>query len=457
MRIQRAVDRMVDTMPRSHKTGRVWYLVCGLVLTLVPHPAQSQATADSTTAASVEPAPAHVLIDRVAPSRLIAVSHELRAENTMVAVTFSMPLGSRHDPAGAEGTTWILGEALRTTIQERLSTVPAQVFTEVDRDRMAVTLIAPPDDWESSTNTLIGILTREGPSTTAIDEAMALLNQALIFEQGAPVREFDQTLYEMIGRSDPNWGRFPTGTFESVSGIQADQILAFWSREIGSGIDLVAGVVGPVEPEEVNSALGARTRRQTLPRNVSAPTLPEERLVVTRAVTNSWVAFVFPIDIGADLGQMEFLAHSLGEILNPDPPEAGVYWVEPRIESTPTGSALVIVGAVFPERADELENQIIAAKHLIATGGMDDLTVARWRRRFRTASMLSVATPEAGSLRMADALLTEAQFSTAPLLGKTTSVVAENIRSISLAQLQESARMLGEPRVLIFGPDLGTN
>jgi hypothetical protein len=156
------------------------------------------------------------------------------------------------------------------------------------------------------------------------------------------------------------------------------------------------------------------------------------------------VAYPAPGDLPRT--RLELIAHLLEEELDPTPPDPDRYSVDVRLEETPGGPVLVVEAAVFPEATARWEGRITGAVRRLAEEPIPEDFFSWRRRRFRTARLLEEAAPEAEAARMTADLLRD---------GVVRDLGLE-IWGLTAAAVVETARALGEPRIFVLGPDLGT-
>jgi hypothetical protein len=170
-----------------------------------------------------------------------------------------------------------------------------------------------------------------------------------------------------------------------------------------------------------------------------------ERFDRLQDITNSWIAVAWPVAPGVSRTSLEFLAHLLAELLDPNPPDPDRYSLDVHIEDTPEGPVVMVEAAVFPEAADRWEARILSAVDRLAGRTMDEDFLGWRRRRFRTARLLAESRPEEEAVRIARDLVR----SGAP------RALSIEIWDLDAQDLNQAARALGEPRILRLGPDLG--
>lgn len=397
------------------------------------------------TAAAVDSVPA---VDRPAVSADTAtwVAVSSRPRSTVVSVTLTYPAGARQDAEGKGGTAWLLARTMQTMAAAALGPT-FRVTAETSRNRFSVNLLAEPDRWEDGLRTLHTVLSRRDVSEEVFQDARARLLNRMTFEAGAPVREFEAEAARLYGAGEIDWARRPSGSPESLAALTVRDLERFRSQHVGRGM-AVAAVVGPVIPSAAVASVAEVLGSGPAGSPGSAPGRAWEtgdRLPATRDITNTALAFAYPLPVDHPRTDAEFLAHVLREKLVSDPPDPGVYGVETRLVEAPSGPLLVIEAAVFPEVGSRWEQKILSAVRDTQFMNPDEDVFFPWQhRRFRSAALHGDAAPEDLGRRMTEDLLRS---------GRVRDLEVET-RGLSARSLVTLANGLGEPRILVFGPDL---
>ncbi len=362
-----------------------------------------------------------------------------------MSVSITYPVGSDHDEVGKGGTAWLLAGTLEAMAAEALGPT-YQVSSAVDRGRVRFTLLSTPEAWESGLGTLSTVLSRRDLSGPAFEAVRTRLLNRMTFEAGAPVREFEAETARLYGAGEADWARPPDGETESLQGVTLNDLQQYRRGNLRAGT-AVAAVVGPVEPEEAAASVAASLG--------SGPDEPRaatreawatgDRIVISRDITNTALAYAYPLPPEHSRTDADFLAHVLVEKLVSDPPDPGVYGVVARVVDAPAGPLLVIEATVFPDRGDEWARRISAAVGEVRLTNPEEDVFFPWQhRRFRSVVLESEATPEALGVRMTEDLLRA---------GEVRDLDVES-RELGARDLVLLANDLGAPRILLFGPDL---
>lgn len=381
--------------------------------------------------------------------------------STVVSVTIAVPFGTAHDPAGLEGAGWILANALAREGQAQLMGLSARFRAEAERGSTYFELTVQPRDWAPALARVARVLFEDELPDVSIDVAAADLEAQLRFEEGLPVRTFEQEFSDLLhGTGDP-WTRPLKGWLDSVRRMTAGDVRSLHRRHVTKADTRIA-VLGPMSETEaedvVAGALGLRSDRpepgptggtglageDQTPVASGPPWTRGDRIVVTREVTNTWIGIGFPVPAEASRPELEFLAHAVREALSPTPPDPGVYSVRAGVEDGPGGTIFLLRAAVVPEVAARWEARMLAAVRDLASTSEPEAFFRLQRRRFRSAVVLEADRPEVEGRQLADDLARDG----APRYR------ASEIWGLTAESLRRAARSLGEPRVLVFGPDL---
>lgn len=359
---------------------------------------------------------------------------------TMVAVALRLPVGSRHDQAGIEGTAWLLAQVLRDAAAARLDAARTTLDASVGRSHTVFTLLTVPDGWQRAWRVVDSVLFGDGIDPALLEAHREALLERLAFERGAPVRLFEREALGLLGGVDNPWSRPLRGTEESVSavGVMSLELLHRGHYRREAAAVAVAGPVGVPTSDRRPSA------EPPPPPSEGPAWHVGDRILLEREVTNSWIAAAYPVDPHVSRTALELVAHLVLEELDPVPPDPARYSVDVRLENAPGGPVLMVEASVLPEAADRWEARIVEA-----VAGLSDAPLQgdffRWRRRrFRTVRLLEETAPEREARRMtADLLRT----------GVARDLSTE-IWRLDPEAVREAAAALGEPRILRMGPDL---
>jgi hypothetical protein len=385
----------------------------------------------------------------------------------VVATTVALPTGSARDPDGASGTTWLLAEVILAQIEDRLGPAAVSLEARVTRNHTVLQVLTVPEAWPRAYRALDGLLLGdEALDPSVVEEVRERRRAILTFASGSPARTFDVEMHELLTRATDPWSRDPGGTRESLDAITAAVVSAHRER-VGRRADAVVSVVGAAPAHEVAREL-AEIGPGGIPSSVPgppgslvavgpapsgpapAPWTTGERLRRVREVTSGWIAAAFPLAPGAEPTALEFLLHRIRHELVTDPPPPGLFSADLVVEELPDGGrVLLIEAAVFPEDMEPWEERIVETVQELAAHPLPpESGFVQWhRRRFRSERLLWDAAPEEEGRRVAFDLLH---------YGRVRDLQAE-IWALSRDALVEAGATVGEPRVLVFGPDLSAS
>jgi hypothetical protein len=418
---------------------------------------------------------------------------------TLVATSFRFPVGSAQDPDGQEGTAFLLGRALEDEAGQRLATPAARVQVDVSHDEFLVTLLAPPEGWAASVRVVESLLRGSGLSESRIGSLRDDHRARLLFEEGAPVRQFDLERGRLLlGIGHPG-ARPVEGSRSSTEAISGSDPVGFLERHLDLSAAVVA-VVGPVARSEVESALGgpltmvdgvlpfqeapalsppptapspadepAEIQRQdTVPRGPELPppprtrlreapfqplTIPEagagatawaspDRSMVDEQLTSTWMAVAWPLPQGTPWTLLEFLAHALEGAVVPSPPGPGQFSTRVQVDWVEGLPVLVFHATVDPRVALRWEERILDGMPGMSQTPLTGSFFELGRRQFRSRVLMSMAAPEDRSRWLVRQAARD---------GEVVDVQVA-IWRLTEEGLAEAAAAAGPPRILLVGP-----
>jgi len=382
-----------------------------------------------------------------------------RPHDPLVAVTLRFPVGSASDPAGREGTAFLLGRVLEAETRAGLAQLSSLLEVSVGRSEFLLSLRAPEAEWDRAWGIVQGALT--GPPLTegALARVRASQQERLVFESGAPGRRFELERDRLILSSPGSGSPESVGTASGVSQRTADDLNQFRRDHLDRSRTHLS-VVGPAAPAQVQGVVRAPILVVGNPEGVRSPPRPLEplrvprsptappawtlgdRQVIDQEVTSTWLAVAWPLPAGTPPILLDFLAHVVEESLNPSPPDPGLYRAEARIERIGEAPLLVVNATIDPRSARRWETRVVGVLEDLAVSAPEGAFFELTRRRYRARRVLEWAYPEAKATWLAR---TQAAHQEVPEF-------QSQIWGLSRAGLEDLARSRGEPRVLLLGP-----
>lgn len=362
------------------------------------------------------------------------------SHGTAVGVALRIPTGSKDDPEGSEGAAWLLGRVLEDQANRRLDPAEAVVTASVERSTTVFTLLALPGAWQEAWAHVDSVLFQAPLDADILEHHKQELRARMTFAVGSPFRDFEARAASLLAEPGSPFTRPIHGSTASVGNVDR-RILdrqrdAFFLREAA-----VQAVVGPVADVLTLPGDAAST-----PVDVVA-WLTGERLSTIQDVTSTWVSVAYPAPSTLPRTYLELVAHLLDEALDPTPPLPDLYGLDVRIQETPRGPVLVVEASVYPEASEAWEARILSEVRRLADEPVGEDFFHWRRRRFRASRLLEEAAPEAEARRITADLLRD---------GRARDLSSE-IWGLDAEGLQAAARALGNPRILVLGPDLGAS
>lgn len=376
---------------------------------------------------------------------LAALGVEGRPWSTVVVMTVLVPSGSANDPDGLSGATRLLAEMVRARAERSLQPGDARISIEVERAHTIFQAMAVPEAWERVYRQLLDAIFAAPLPADALDPERRGLLATARFESGAPVREFQDELYQVVADGDPVWSADPRGSPESLQRIDNASLTALRGRSYRRAESMVT-LVGALGTGPGARVYRGRTAALLGDRAAGRPAWSDgDRERLGRQVTNSWIGAAFPVPRDVPRTLLDFIRHRVSEELNPEPPDPGLFGADVRIEEMAGGTVLLVEAAVLPEAEERWEQRVVQIVEDVGERHRDPGFFRFQRRRFRTAFLVEEGAPEVAGRRMATDLLRTGDLRD----------LDKEIDDMEPGALERAVDGLGEPRVLVFGPDLG--
>ncbi len=430
------------------------------------------------------------------------VGWEARPGEGVVAATLRFPVGALADAPGAEGTAFLLGRVVEAEAGARVAAYGASVQVEVGLHHLEATLFAPASFWSAAWAEVSALLRTRPLPPERVDAARNRALDEVLFQEGSPERGFEVAWNGLrlqgLLPGGTQGARRPEGRAASLARLDAGT-LEGWRATHLRWPEAVMAVVGDLTPDAVaglgagrvvaleggmrgratgeeETVVPAEVREETPP--AAAPDtleVPGERLpplpppalrlgtpapplglpaggIVARwsgtrelldhEITSTWIGIAWALPRGTPTTLGDFLAHVVGEALNPSPPDPNLYRARVTLERVEGIPLLVVVAATDPQAAYAWEARILEAVEALSDAPLPGAFLDLARRRYRSSRVLEQADPLVRS-RWVAAHLT--------LDGALPSVATESwaLRRSALAALVEAR---GEPRILLKGP-----
>lgn len=421
-------------MSRRRVTRTGGYLGCAAVaLAGLATPLSAQPPgADSTVVPPEPPSRASVVVDSAAAS---------------VGFAVHVPVGSAADPPGQEGWAAVVAAALAEVIEQHTASLATRTSVAFDHAGITVTAEAAPE----AVGPLVGVVHRalfdDALPLLLVEQTRATLLQKLRFESGAPVRGFEDQLNRLVFAAIPGWDHGPGGSAASVEAIDLDAVVRGAPFGPGARQRTTAALVGRIDPTEarglLSALIGPGAAGEPAPSGQYA-WQAGERSEVDQDITSTWVGIAVPVRSDTPAWKIELLGHHISEVLTPYPRRPGIISAQVRVVRPAGMPVLLVTFAIAPERAEPWIGRVLATARL-ETDAPPDERFFRWqRRRFRTVWLNERARP-----------VERAEHLTRGWTGDTPpDIEAPFDINVWRTDLEDAARALGEPRIVIYGPQL---
>ncbi len=187
----------------------------------------------------------------------LAETHQL----PMVDVSVSFPAGSAFDPADKPGLAGLTqrmldqGAAGMTDVQiaDRPADVGAQLGTEIDPDRVSVTLrsLSQPDKENAAVDILAGVLNQPTFDAKVMEREKARLEEALRQEDAEPQMMAAVAFQNAVFAGHP-YAHRTSGDVSDVARLQAVDVRQFWQTHYSRNHAVVA-LVGDLTHDQANA------------------------------------------------------------------------------------------------------------------------------------------------------------------------------------------------------------
>ena len=357
----------------------------------------------------------------------------------LVVIGTRLPIGSRHDAVGYEGTVWLLGKTLAAQANEALD-LGTEVTVHIGRSSTLFVLSTLPGAWTGAWLTLERTLFQTMLDSTTFERERSTLSRQLLFQIGSPTLDSERRSAQLISPTSSPWARPTSGTPESVEALTINDAQLLRLNAYSSASSVVAAVGLGDNPVLRDHPLRSET---------SSPDGPAwtvgTRLNITEEITSSWISVAYPVEGPLPRTTLEFIKHLIHWRLDPRPPDPDGYGTDVRLVDAPLGAVITVEAAVAPGAAERFEQEILSVVSSLIEEPPEGEFFTWDRRRFRTAQLLAEAAPERAVARITSDLMRD---------GKSRDL-AEDIWGITPETVAHALRALGEPRIFRLGPDLG--
>jgi zinc protease len=179
-----------------------------------------------------------------------------------VSINLALRAGSAYDPAGAEGTTWLLSRVLD---RGTLGRTAAEIAEELDSRGITLTILVTrhlltlnctclAEDFEPVLALLGDIVTAPSLPATEIATRKGEVITAIRQDEDSPAVRAIETLMARLYPNGHPYGRRTKGSIEIVERLTRDDLVRQHAARFAPS-ELTAVVVGDVEPAQVREAM----------------------------------------------------------------------------------------------------------------------------------------------------------------------------------------------------------
>ena len=362
----------------------------------------------------------------------------------VVAVEVLVAVGPADELPEQAGITYLAARSVVEPTRALIDSLGAHLEVEQRKDAVAFSLTAAPDVWAEASRALLLAIFRDPVDSASVGRTRRALARELEARQQSPAdalaRELERALY---GEEHP-WGSPTVGTARSVGRLRASEVDGYLRANFTPERSVVA-VVGPVEQEEAEAALGEQMGEGEL--RVTPPEPPSPATEPVRAEYESittWVAASWRFGEDADVESLRLLARLALQQVSFGPSRRSVYNARADVVRYPGGGEVRLHVVVPPREAEQWAERLRQAVGGFAESALPAQQFAERLRRYRGERLLELDTPEARAAAMARAAL----------LGDDSATLAD-FQGLSAAGLRAAARALDAPVIVFLGPSEG--
>jgi zinc protease len=360
----------------------------------------------------------------------------------VVTAELLLALGPADEPEGQAGIAYLTARSAVAPIRPVLDSLGARLTVDVRKDAITFAITAAPDVWEETSRLLLVSVFRDPVDSAAVVRQRTAIAEELRARETSPsdelVRRLDQSVF---GEGHP-WARPAVGTAEAVREIAWTDVDVFL-RDRFTANRAVMAVIGPVQPEEVEAHLASFMGEGGIPQVEVLPPAPADTTVhVEYSSITAWVGVSYAFGAETDMDGVRLLADLVLDRVSFGPSRRSVYDSRSQVLRYAGGGGELRITLVVPPREAAVWADRI--REAVATYVDQDLAAGPFNerlRRFRGRRLLELDSPEA----RVDAL------SRAVLVGGIEDPLAAG-RGLTPARLQEIARSLRSPVVVLLGP-----
>lgn len=359
----------------------------------------------------------------------------------VVAVQVLVGVGPVNEAAAQAGISYLAARSVVEPSRSVLDSLGAHLDVDQQKDAIAFTLTAAPDNWAEATRLLMLSLFRDPVDSASTVRQRTAIGRELSAREASPADALERERAKAVYGADHPWGRPTVGTPAGVRAIRVSQVDAFLRQNFTPERSVVA-VVGPVDEAEVRDALAAGMPEGELRTDTVPPPTPAEAPVEAdyNSIT-TWVSATWRFGSDSDVEALRMLAQLAIDRVSFGPSRRSVYNSRAEVVRYAGGGELRLTLVVPPSEASQWADQLREAVGGYASNALAPAVFQERLRRFRGERLLELDLPEQRAAAMARAAL----------LGDRTATLVDFTR-LTPDRLQAAARELEPPIIVFLGP-----
>jgi len=359
----------------------------------------------------------------------------------VVAVQVLVGVGPVDEAPAQAGISYLAARSVVEPVRGTLDSLGAHLDVDQQKDAIAFTLTAAPDNWAEASRVLMLSLFRDPVDSTATVRQRAAIVRELAAREASPADALERERAKAVYGADHPWGRPAVGTATSVRAIRVSQVDAYLRRNFTPERSVVA-VVGPIDEGEARDALAGHMPAGELVTDTVPPPAPADAPVEAEynAIT-TWVSATWRFGPESDVEALRMLAQLALDRVSFGPSRRSVYNSRAEVVRYAAGGELRLTLVVPPGEAEQWATQLREAVNGYANEALPAAVFQERLRRFRGERLLQLDLPEQRAAAMARSAL----------LGDRGATLVDFTR-LNPERLQAAARELERPIVVFLGP-----
>lgn len=362
----------------------------------------------------------------------------------LVANEVVVAVGPADETPDQAGIAYLAARSIAAPIASVIDSLGARLVVRATKEGMSFSLVAAPDAWPEASRTLLVALFRDPADSVSVERQRRAIAAELTAREASPADELARETDAAVFGSEHPWKRPAVGYAGTVRKVTPTEVDGFM-RQFFTPERSLAVVVGPVEADSV-----LRHLKPYFAATAPAPVVVEAGTSADATVRKeynsitAWISASYRFAADADVDALRMLSALVTEQISFGPSRRSVYNARGEVVPHAGGGEIRFQLVVPPAEVNLWTARLTEA---VAAYGAEPLgggIFADRFRRFRGERLLELESPEARAQAIARAVL---------LTGRATDPAGGSL-ALTAGRLQEAARSLSAPVVVILEPEL---